>query len=223
MSSIFLLFLIPLTVGMWAQMRISSTYSKWSKVPSKGRITGAEAAEAVMRKAGIFDVEIVQVPGHLTDHYHPLKKQLALSSENYSGTSLAALGVAAHEAGHAIQHKQGYIPLKFRAALIPITGFASSALPFVVLGGLFLGLMGLIKLGVIIYLILTFFQLVTLPVEFDASARAKKMLFSLGIIQDDERHGVSQTLNAAGFTYVAAFIASLSDLIYFFLLSRRDD
>lgn len=223
MSSLFLLFLVPLVVGMWAQMKISSTYSKWSKVPSKGRITGAEAASAVMRKAGINDVEIVVVPGHLTDHYHPLKKQLALSEENYRGTSLAALGVAAHEAGHAIQHKQGYAPLKFRAALIPITNFASSTLPFIVMGGLFMGLFGLIKLGVIVYLILTVFQLVTLPVEFDASARAKKQLFALGIIQEDERRGVSQTLNAAGYTYVAAFIASLADLIYFFLLSRRED
>ena len=175
-----------------------------------------------MSKAGIHDVEIVEIPGHLTDHYNPLEKQLALSSENFRGQSLAALGVAAHEAGHAIQHKEGYAPLKFRAALIPVTNIASKMLPFIILGGLFMGFFGLIKLGVGVYLVLTVFQLVTLPVEFDASRRAKKELLATGILYDNEAPGVIKTLNAAGFTYVAAFISSLANLVFFALMSNRD-
>lgn len=220
--SILLLILIPLVLGLWAQSKISSTYAKFSKVSSKANISGAQAAAAVMRAAGINDVEIVEIPGHLTDHYHPLDKKLALSRENFRGTSLAALGVAAHEAGHAIQHKVGYAPLKFRMALIPITSFSSQLLPFIVFGGLFFGMLGLIKLGVLVYLVLTVFQLVTLPVEFDASARAKKELVRLGLLDAHELPGVVKTLNAAGFTYVAAFVSSLANLLYFFLLSRRD-
>lgn len=222
MSMIMLLFIIPLILGIWAQAKITNAYRKWSQVPSRGRITGAEAAAAVMRKAGIHDVEIVEVPGHLTDHYHPLNKQLALSRENYYGTSLAALGVAAHEAGHAIQDKVHYAPLRFRAALIPVTNIASQFLPFIVFGGLFFGIFGLIKLGVIVYLVLTVFQLVTLPVEFDASRRAREQLLQLGILDQDEIGGVVKTLNAAGYTYVAAFVSSLANLLYFFLLSRRE-
>lgn len=222
MGSYFMLIIIPFILGLWAQMRVTSTYRKWSNVRSKGGLTGAEAAEAVMERAGIRDVEIVEVPGHLTDHYDPMHKRLALSRENYRGTSLAAIGVAAHEAGHAIQHKIGYAPLKARAALIPITNFASQLLPFVILGGFFFGMFGLIKLGVLIYLILAVFQLVTLPVEFDASRRARLELVNLNIIEKSEVEGVVDTLDAAGWTYVAAFIASLGNLIYLLLLSRRD-
>ena len=218
---LFLILIVPtIILGIWAQMHVTSIYKKWSQVASRGRITGAEAASAVMRKAGINDVEIVEVKGHLTDHYDPVNKRLALSSANYRGTSLAALGVSAHEAGHAIQHKVGYKALKLRMSLIPITNIASQMLPFVMIGGFFFGILGLIKLGVIVYLVLTVFQLVTLPVEFDASRRAKLELAGLGIIEADERKGVTQTLNAAGWTYVAAFISSLANLLYLFLLSR---
>lgn len=209
-------------VGIWAQSRISTAYSKWSKIPSNSGITGAEAAATVMRNAGIQNVEIVQVPGHLTDHYHPLEKRLALSRENFYGTSLAALGVAAHEAGHAIQDKTGYAPLRFRAALIPVTNVASQLLPFIIFGGLFMGMFGLIKLGIIVYLILTIFQLITLPVEFDASKRAKNALINSGILSRTETPGVIETLNAAGFTYVAAFISSLANLLFFVLMSRKN-
>lgn len=219
--TILLLLLIPLIVGLWAQHKVSSTYAKWSKVPSQSGITGAQAAELVMKNAGINNVEIVQVPGHLTDHYHPLEKRLALSKENYYGTSLAALGVAAHEAGHAIQDKEAYAPLKFRAALIPVTNFASQLLPFIIFGGLIMGFFGLIKLGIGIYLVLTLFQLITLPVEFDASNRGKKALLSTGILTTRESPGVVETLHAAGFTYVAAFISSLANLIFFVLMTRR--
>jgi len=215
-----LLILIPMLIGIWAQMKINSAYSRWSKVPSRSGISGAEAAREILRAAGINDVEIVRVRGKLTDHYNPSTKKLALSAQNYAKTNLAALGVAAHEVGHAIQDRQGYLPLKFRSALVPITSFSSKLLPFIILGGLFFGMMGLIKLGVIVYLILTVFQLLTLPVEFDASRRARAALSGSGIISESEMDGVEKTLNAAGFTYVAAFIASLSNLLFFFLLSR---
>ena len=218
----FLLFIIiPIIIGMWAQAKVSSTYNKYSQVNSRSRVTGREAAAYVMRSAGIDDVNIVAIRGHLTDHYDPVHKRLALSEENYRGTSLAALGVAAHEAGHAIQHKVGYKALQFRMALIPITNFASRLLPFVIIGGFFFGILGLIKLGIFVYLVLTVFQLVTLPVEFDASRRAKAQLPNLGIVDPSEIPGVSKTLDAAGFTYVAAFIASLGNLLYLFALSRR--
>lgn len=219
--AITLLILIPLIVGIWAQFQVSNAYSKWSKVPSHSGITGAEAAAAIMESSGIHNVEIVEVPGRLTDHYHPTEKRLSLSRENYYGKSLAALGVAAHEAGHAIQDKEGYGPLQMRAALIPVTNFASKLLPFVVFGGIFMGLLGLIKIGVVVYLILTVFQLITLPVEFDASRRARKALLSTGILTRDESPGVLQTLNAAGFTYVAALILSLSNLLFFALMTRK--
>jgi hypothetical protein len=220
MSPIVLLILVPIIVGLWAQMKLKSAYNKYIQVPSRGHITGREAAHAVMDSAGIHDVEIVECHGTLTDHYDPTHKRLALSRDNYRGTSLAALGVAAHEAGHAIQHKQAYAPLNLRMALVPITGFASQFLPVIMFGGFFFG-MGpmMINLGIMIYLVLTVFQLVTLPVEFDASKRAKVQLVGLGIVNQDELVGVNKTLDAAAYTYVAAFVSSLGWLLYF--ISRR--
>ena len=216
----FILIGVPLILGIWAQMKVRGTYKRNSSILARSRISGKEAAKYVMQNAGIDDVEIVAIPGRLTDHYDPIHKRLALSEENYAGTNLAAVGVAAHEAGHAIQHAVGYKALKLRMSLIPITNFASSLLPFVIIGGFFFGMLGLIKLGVLVYLVLSIFQLVTLPVEFDASRRAKAELATLGIIGPDEVSGVNQTLNAASLTYVAAFVASIGNLAYLFLLSR---
>jgi len=220
MPTTVLLIIIPIVVGLWAQFKLKSAYNKYIRVPSRGRITGREAAHAVMESAGIFDVEIVECHGTLTDHYDPRNKRLALSQDNYRGTSLAALGVAAHEAGHAIQHKQQYAPLNLRMSLVPITGFASQFLPVIMFGGFFFG-MGtiMINLGILVYLVLTVFQLVTLPVEFDASKRAKAQLVGLGIVDQDELGGVNKTLDAAAYTYVAAFISSLAWLLYF--ISKR--
>ena len=226
MSLLFLI-LIPLGLGFWAQMRVGSTYNRYLQVQSRGRITGAEAARFVMQRAGIEDVDITVVPGKLTDHYDPVNRRLALSQDNYKGTSLAALGVAAHEAGHAIQHKVGFSMLNMRMALVPMTGFASKLLPILLICSFFLPIFPLatvIPLIVGIYLILTVFQLITLPVEFDASKRAKQELVHLGIIQEDEMVGVRKTLDAAAWTYVAAFVASLGTLLYylFILVGRRD-
>jgi Zn-dependent membrane protease YugP len=218
-----LLIVLPLLLGLWAQMHVSGTYRRYSQVGARSRISGREAAEFVLRRFGISDVRIVPIGGMLTDHYNPTTKELALSQDNYHGTSLAALGVAAHEAGHAIQHAVGYKALQFRMALVPVTQIASRLLPFVIFGGFIFGMLGLMKLGVLVYLVLTVFHLVTLPVEFDASRRAKAELAALGLITPDERIGVERTLNAAGWTYVAAFLASLGNLIYLLQLTRNDD
>ncbi|HUJ44898.1 MAG TPA: zinc metallopeptidase [Opitutaceae bacterium] len=218
-----LLFILVFVFAFYAQMRVSSTYAKNSQIPSRGRITGREAAAAVMERAGIDDVEIVEIPGHLTDHYDPLNKQLCLSSENYRGTSLAALGVATHESGHAIQHKVGYKALQARMALVPVTQFTSSLLPVIMVGGFFFGLGGvLLDLGIIVYAVLSLFQLITLPVEFDASRRAKVELVRLGILDRDEMPGVNETLNAAALTYVAAFITALLHLLWLLSMRRND-
>jgi len=220
-NQIFFLLIIPtIILGIYAQMKVKKTYTKWSKVGSRSGITGREAAEYVMRKAGISDVEITSTRGMLSDHYDPTQKRLVLSEQNYNGSSLAAVGVAAHEAGHAIQHAKGYAMLKLRMSLVPITQIASQMLPFIMIGGFFFGMMGLIKLGVLVYLVLTIFQLVTLPVEFDASRRAKVELVATGILQDDEMVGVNKTLNSAALTYVAAFVSSLANLLYLLALSR---
>lgn len=218
------LLILVLIFSVYAQFRVSSVYGRNARIPSRGRITGREAAAAVMARAGIRDVEIVETGGHLTDHYDPINRRLVLSSENYRGTSLAALGVAAHEAGHAIQHKVGYAMLHFRMALVPATTFVSRILPFVMLAGFMFaaGLSGLLlDVAIICYAVLALFQFVTLPVEFDASNRAKLQLVELGIIDRDEMPGVKQTLDAAALTYVAAFVSSLLYLLY--LLSARRD
>lgn len=220
----FLMILIVLVMilSLYAQFRVSSTYNRNAKIPSRSRISGREAAEAVMARAGITDVEVVAIPGHLTDHYDPINKRLALSEENYGGTSLAALGVAAHEAGHAIQHKVGYSMLHARMALVPMTSFVSRVVPFVLLAGFMFasGLSGmLLDIAILCYAVITVFQLVTLPVEFDASNRAKAQLVQLGIVDRDEMPAVTQTLNAAALTYVAAFVSSLLYLLY--LLAQR--
>jgi uncharacterized protein len=217
-----ILLVLVLIFSFYAQFRVSSVYNRNARIPSRGRITGREAAEAVMARAGIRDVEIAETGGHLTDHYDPLRKRLVLSSENYRGTSLAALGVAAHEAGHAIQHKVGYSMLHLRMALVPATSIVSRVLPFVMLFGFFFaaGLSGmLLDIAILCYAVLTLFQLVTLPVEYDASRRAKVQLMELGIIDRDEMPGVKQTLDAAALTYLAAFVSSLLYLLY--LLSAR--
>jgi len=222
------LILIPILLGLWAQMKVSSAYERNVQIPSRGHITGAEAADAVMRAAGIRDVEIVQVPGKLTDHYDPVNRRLALSEQNFHGTSLAALGVAAHEAGHAIQHKVGYSMMQVRQTLVPAVQFAAPiAYLLTGFGFYLLGSMGglMLQIGIAALAVLTLFQLVTLPVEFDASRRAKVQLVQLGILGRDEMKGVDETLGAAALTYVAAFVSSLGNLLYLVMLlgGRREE
>ena len=224
-----ILIIIPMLFGLYAQLKIRNAYAKNVEIPSRGQIRGAEAAQAVMQSAGITDVEIVEVEGELSDHYDPMNKRLALSSLNYHGTSLAALGVAAHEAGHAIQHKIGYAMMTVRQTLAPATLIAAGVANIVLIIGIVLisSSFGgtLLTLGAVALGIICLFQFVTLPVEFDASRRAKIQLVKLGILGEDEMNGVNETLDAAALTYVAAFVAALGSLLHILLLlsGRRDD
>ena len=212
---------IPLIIGLIAQFRVSSAFKKWGEVRASSNITGAEAAREILTAAKINDVQVVETNDFLGDHYDPSSKRLCLSTNVYNTPSVAALGIAAHETGHAIQHAAAYAPLKVRMAIVPVTQIASRMLPFVIIGGFIFHMTGLITLGIYCYLILLAFQLITLPVEFDASRRAKIILQQMGIVQPgNEVVGVNRVLNAAALTYVAAFVATLGNLLY--LLSVRD-
>jgi Zn-dependent membrane protease YugP len=230
---IFLLVLIavPMLFGLYAQMRVMSAYRKNVQIPSRGGITGREAAAAVMHSAGIHDVEIVEVEGMLSDHYDPSNKRLALSPDNYHGSSLAAVGVAAHEAGHAIQHKVGYSMMSVRQSMVPAMQIASPVAGLLCGFGIYLAgaAMGglIIKIALAALVVVALFQFVTLPVEFDATRRAKLQLVNLGIVERDEMEGVNETLNAAALTYVAAFVASLFQIFHLLLMltgaGRREE
>src|SRR3989449_4452954 len=201
---------VPLIIGIWAQIRVSSAFGRWSEVRASANITGAECAREILQAAQIHDVEVVETNDFLGDHYDPRDKILHLSSNVYHTPSVAALGIAAHETGHAIQHARAYAPLKARMAIVPVTMVASQMLPFIIIGGLFFHITGLITLGIYCYLVLVGFQLVTLPVEFDALRRAKLIFLVMEIVQPgQEAAGVNCVLNTAAFTYVAAFIAAL--------------
>lgn len=212
---------LPLIIGLWAQFRVKGAFRKWGEVRASANITGAEAAREILTAAQIQDVEVVETNDYLGDHYDPTSKRLCLSTDVYNTPSVAALGIAAHETGHAIQHAKAYAPLHARMTIVPITQVATQMLPFVIFGGFFFHITGFITLGIYCYLILLAFQLITLPVEFDASRRAKIILQQMGIIQPGmEMAGVNKVLNAAALTYVAAFIATLGNLLW--LLSVRD-
>ena len=212
------LIMFVILFALIAQMRVSSSFGKYSRVKARSGVTGAEAAREILDAADIHDVEIQVGESFLGDHYDPTQKRLILSPNVANGASIASLGVAAHECGHAIQHKLGYAPLKARMAVVPATMFASQLLPFVVIGGFFFHFGPLIDLGIVVYSILTVFQLITLPVEFDASSRAKIILKQMGLVSADEAPAVSNVLGAAAMTYVAAFLSSLFHLVYLIAL-----
>lgn len=226
----YILVVIGALLCTWASSRVSTTYSKYAKVRGRSGMTGAEAAERILRNSGIGDVQIQHVSGDLTDHYDPSKKILRLSDSVYDSRSVAAIGVAAHECGHALQHKEGYGPLKLRSLLVPAANLGSRlGLPLVLLG-LVLGLgfelpgggyFSLAQIGVWIFSLAVLFQVVTLPVEFNASNRALKMLQSYGIMGDDEIDDCKHVLGAAALTYVAAAASSVLQLLRLVLLSNR--
>jgi len=212
-----------LLIGLWAQMKLHFAFSKYSQVPVDSGLTGAQAARRILDNAGLNDMPIEEVEGRLSDHYDPTKRALFLSSDNFHGNSVAAVGVAAHEAGHALQHLHQDAMFNLRMALVPITQFASYAWIGILLLGFFLHLIPhYIQIAVAIFGVMTLFQLVTLPVEYDASARAKEQLFRLGLVREDERTGVSKVLDAAALTYVAALITSVLELLYYLALARND-
>lgn len=213
-----------LLLGMYAQMRLMSTFGKYSRVGNTSGLTGAQAAREVLDGAGLYDMPVNEVPGHLTDHYDPTKKALFLSSENYHGRSIAAVGVAAHEAGHALQHKAAYLWLNVRMAMVPITNFASMAWMVILIAGMFLGMFKqFLGIAIILFTVIALFQLITLPVEFDASRRAKDQLIRLGLVRTEEQPHVSKVLNAAALTYVAALVTSVLQLLQFIMIARGDD
>jgi uncharacterized protein len=221
-------FLPGLVLGLYAQVKLRATYGKYSQVPVESGLSGAEAAREILDKAGLSNVPVEEVPGELTDHYDPSRRALFLSSENFHGRSIAAVGVAAHESGHALQHKAAYAPLHLRMALVPVTNIASKAVYWILLLGMFMhgaifysGKM--IWFAIIAFAVITLFQLITLPVEFDASSRAKVQLQQLGLVGRTEASGVSAVLNAAALTYVAAMVAALFDLLHFVMIARSGD
>lgn len=210
-------------LGLYAQVKLSSAYNKYTRIQAESGLTGAQAAREILDQAGLADMPVAEVPGHLTDHYDPIKKALFLSSENYHGQSLAAIGVAAHEAGHALQHKAAYAPLHLRMWLVPATQFASTALYGLFFLSLFMSFTKLASLAVGIFAVLALFQVITLPVEFDASRRAKEQLLKIGLIQSRESIGISKVLNAAAMTYVAAMVYSLMELLHWVMIARGND
>jgi uncharacterized protein len=221
---IWFLFALPgIILGLYAQIRLSSAYNKYIQVGLESGLSGAEAAREILDQAGLSDVPVEEVGGHLTDHYDPMKRALFLSSANYQNRSIAAVGVAAHEAGHALQHQAAYAPLKMRMAMVPATQFANYAWIGIVILGMILGghfFSKFIWLAVGIFSVITLFQLITLPVEFDASRLAKVELVRLGLVHTQESEAVSEVLNAPALTYVAALVASVMQLLRLLMLAR---
>lgn len=215
---LYLLFAIPgLILAGLASMYTHTTFSEYSDKRSNSGITGAEAAAMMLRRAGITDVTIERVDGFLSDHYDPTSRTLRLSSKVYGEDSLAAIGVACHEAGHALQHASGYGPLNLRSALVPVTNISSFLSYGVILLGFLFQSSGLVMFGAVLFSAAVVFAIVTLPVEWDASARAKKMMVTAGIVSEYERDGAGRVLNAAFLTYVAAALSSLLTLLYYLL------
>ena len=214
----YLLFILPgLALSLWASFRTKSAFNKYSKVRSMNGYTGAQAARMLLDRAGLHDVKIGRSHGILSDHYNPMTRSLALSEPVFDSPSLAAIGVATHEAGHAIQHAEHYKPLWLRSVLVPTANIGSSIGYFVMLMGLMFASQGMVLIGAVLFGTVLLFQIVTLPVEFDASARAKQLVVAQGIISPTEREGVDRVLNAAALTYVAAAVSTLLTLLYFLL------
>jgi Zn-dependent membrane protease YugP len=219
-------FAIPgLILGIYAQIRLTSAYRKYLQVGTQSGLSGAEASREILDRAGLTNIAVEEIDGTLTDHFDPSKKALFLSSENFHGRSVSAVGVAAHEAGHALQQQASYAMFNFRMWLVPATQFASMAWSGLFLLGLFFhGVLGAKFIGIAIgiFAVLTLFQVVTLPVEFDASRRAKQQLLKLGLIQSNESGAVSKVLNAAALTYVAGMVTAVLQLAQLIMISRND-
>ena len=221
------LILIAFGISLWAQFRVKGTFNRWSEVPASSGMTGYEAARRMLDMNGLYDVPIEPVPGTLTDHYDPIHRVVRLSEPVYYGNSVAAVSVACHEVGHAIQHKVRYPMLVARHFIFPVVNFTSGVAPFLLLAGFFLKMANLILIGILCFSFAVAFQLITLPVEFNASSRAKKSMLALGFISGgNEQQGVSKVLNAAALTYVAAALISVLELLKFIMIfagSRNEE
>lgn len=219
-----MIILIPaVIISFWAQTKISSTYNKYSQIRSRNGYTGQQVARIMLDEAGLFDVRIEVINSKLGDHYDPSSRVLRLSPDVYFGETISSAGIAAHEVGHAIQHKERYAPLVIRNSIVPVVNLGSSLSWILFLAGLFLGFRGLTTLGIILFLGVVVFQLITLPVEFNASTRALNILKTRGILYGDEAKSAQKVLDAAAMTYVAATLMAISQLIRLIALSNRDD
>jgi uncharacterized protein len=213
-----LYFVLIMIIPIWAQSRVKGTYNKYAQIANETGYTGAQVARRILDQHDLFDIDIEEIGGRLTDHYDPRGKVLRLSSENYHGNSIAGIAVAAHEVGHAIQDKESYAPLRIRHALVPVANLGSNLSYIFIFIGFILHFMQLTLLGVVFFSAAVLFQLVTLPVEFNASSRAMVQLADLGLITGDERHSARKVLNAAALTYVAAALVSVMELLRFVLM-----
>jgi len=212
----YLLFAVPgLILSLWASYKTKSTFNKYSNIPSRNGYTGAKAAATLLRHAGITDVKIEEVQGFLSDHYDPTHKTLRLSPQVYHSNSLSAIGVACHEAGHAIQHQQQYVWMYFRSAMVPVTNFSSTFSYIVIMGGMLLSSPKFILIGAILFSAAVLFSIITLPVEWDATARAKKLMVRAGVVPEQESAAAGAVLNAAFLTYIAAAVSSILTLLYY--------
>lgn len=218
----YILFMLPVFIfSLICQFSVKSTYAKYSKIPNGRRMTGAQAAERVIKHSGIYGVKINAINGTLTDHYDPRSNNINLSGDVFSGYSIASVGVAAHEAGHAVQHNSEYAFIKLRTALVPACNIGSRIGPWLILLGLALNMAGLYYLGLIGFTLVALFQLVTLPVEFNASRRALCVLKDTGMLNDEELNGARKVLRAAAMTYVAALASSCMQILYYLSIGNR--
>jgi len=217
------LILIAFGVSLWAQFKVRGNFNKWSQVPASSGLTGADAARQLLDQQGLYEVPVEAVSGTLSDHYDPIHRVVRLSERVYAGDSIASLSVACHEVGHAIQHQQGYRALTLRHRLFPVTRIASGIAPFLLIGGFLFQALNLILLGIIFFSAVVAFQLITLPVEFNASSRAKALMVSAGFIRQDEERGVNKVLGAAALTYVAAAVISMLELLKYVMIFTGSD
>ncbi|WP_034743051.1 zinc metallopeptidase [Halalkalibacter wakoensis] len=211
-------FILLLIIPIWAQMRVKGAYKKYSQVHASSGLTGAQVARKILDDNGLYDVRVEETRGTLTDHYDPRSKVVRLSTDNYYGTSVAGAAVAAHEVGHAMQDAEDYAFLRFRHALVPVASFGSNASFFLIIAGILMSLQGLLLLGIFAMAAAVLFQLVTLPVEFNASSRAMEQIVSTGVIRNDEERDTRKVLNAAALTYVAGALVALLELVRFILM-----
>lgn len=219
----YFLLVIGMVLSLGASAKMKSTFAKYRAVRSRSGFTGMEAARRILHTAGIYDVEIVPISGSLTDHYDPRSKRLALSQDVYNRTSVAAVCVAAHECGHAIQHASGYAPLNLRSAIVPLANLGSGLSWPIFLAGLIFSIRSLTTAGIVLFSLAVLFQLVTLPVEFNASSRALKLLGTTGILSPEENMGAKRVLTAAALTYVAALASSILQLLRLIILAGGRD
>ncbi len=222
-DSSFIILIPALIIAGIAQFKVSSTFDKYSKQGNRNGYTGSQVARMLLDSNGLYDIPVEITQGKLTDHYDPVRRVMRLSEEVFYGNSVASIGVAAHETGHAIQHKERYSPLVIRNSIVPVVNFSSSLSWIIFFAGFAFGLKGLVNIGILLFTAVVIFQLITLPVEFDASNRALKILEHRSILYSEELKGAKSVLNAAAMTYVAAAITAIAQLLRLILISRRED